>query len=113
MSRRVVVTGIGLVTPIGTGVEATWSGLVEGKSGIGRITRFDTTNFATQIAGEVKDFDVTKWMTNREARTMDIFIHYAVAAATMAHAESGLEIKGELAERVGVFVGAGLGGLST
>ena len=113
MARRVVVTGIGLVTPIAVGTEETWQGLLAGKSGIGPITHFDHTVFATHFAGEVKDFDPTRWMTSREAKTIDQFIHYAVAAASLAMEDSGLEIEGEFAERVGCFVGAGLGGVST
>jgi len=113
MARRVVVTGIGLVTPIAVGTEETWQGLLAGKSGIGPITHFDHSTFATHFAGEVKNFDVTRWMTSREAKTIDLFIQFGVAAGLMAVADSGLEIKGEFAERVGCFVGAGLGGVST
>jgi 3-oxoacyl-[acyl-carrier-protein] synthase II len=112
MSRRVVVTGIGLVTPVAIGTEDTWRGLLEGRSGIATITRFDHTNFATHFAGEVKGFDPTKWMTAREAKTVDLFIQFAMAAGVMAVEDSGLKIEGE-AERVGCYVGAGLGGLAT
>src|SRR6185295_12866072 len=84
MSRRVVVTGVGLVTPVAIGTEETWRGLLEGKSGISNITRFDHTNFATHFAGEVKDFDPTKWITSREARAVDRFIQFAIAAGSMA-----------------------------
>src|SRR5580692_3592895 len=113
MARRVVVTGIGLVTPIAVGTEETWQGLLAGKSGIGPITKFDHTAFATHFAGEVKDFDPLRWMTAREAKTLDPFVRYAVAAGSLAVADSGLEISGEFAERVGCFVGAGLGGVTT
>ena len=113
MARRVVITGIGLVTPIAIGTEETWQGLLAGRSGIGPITRFDSTAFATHFAGEVKGFDPTQWMTAREAKTFDPFIQYAVAAGSLAVADSGLEIKGEFGERVGCFVGAGLGGVTT
>ena len=113
MARRVVVTGIGLVTPIAIGTEETWQGLVAGKSGIGPITHFDSAAFATHFAGEVKAFEPTAFMTAREAKTNDPFIQFAVAAGTLAVADSGLEIKGEFAERVGCFVGAGLGGVTT
>ena len=113
MARRVVVTGIGLVTPLAIGTEETWQGLLAGKSGIRTITHFDHSAFSTHFAGEVKGFDVTRWMTSREAKTMDPFIQYAMAAGSLAVADSGLEIKGEFAERVGCFVGAGLGGVST
>ena len=106
MLRRVVVTGIGLVTPIAVGTEETWKGLLEGKSGIGPITHFDSTQFATHFAGEVKGFDVTRWMTSREARNVDKFIQYAIASASLAIDDSGLKIEGEFAERVGCYVGA-------
>jgi len=113
MARRVVITGIGLVTPIAIGTEETWQGVLAGRSGIGPITRFDSTAFATHFAGEVKGFDPTQWMTAREAKTLDPFIQYAVAAGSLAVADSGIEIKGEFGERVGCFVGAGLGGVTT
>jgi 3-oxoacyl-[acyl-carrier-protein] synthase II len=112
MSRRVVVTGVGLVTPVAIGTEETWRGLLEGRSGIANITRFDPTNFATHFAGEVKSFDPTKWMTAREAKTVDLFIQFALAAGAMAVEDSGLKVQDE-AERVGCYVGAGLGGLAT
>ena len=86
MARRVVVTGIGLVTPIAVGTEETWQGLLAGKSGIGPITHFDHTAFATHFAGEVKDFDPLRWMTAREAKTLDPFVRYAVAAGSFAGA---------------------------
>ena len=111
--RRVVITGVGLVTPVGIGTQETWQGLLEGRSGIGPITHFDVSNFATKFAGEIKNWDPTKWMTSREAKTIDLFIQYALAAGTMAMQDSKLEITGELAERVGCYVGAGLGGLTT
>ncbi|MDB4983435.1 MAG: 3-oxoacyl-(acyl-carrier-protein) synthase 2 [Myxococcales bacterium] len=113
MRRRVVVTGIGLVTPVAIGTEETWQGLVSGKSGIGPITHFDHATFATHFAGEVKGFDPTRWMTSREAKTIDPFIQYAVGAASLAMEDSGLEIDATNAERVGCFVGAGLGGVTT
>jgi 3-oxoacyl-[acyl-carrier-protein] synthase II len=114
MSRRVVVTGVGLVTPVAIGTEETWRGLLEGRSGISGITRFDHTNFATHFAGEVKDFDPTKWMTSREAKTVDRFIQFAIAAGSMAMDDAGLKkFEGPEAERVGTYVGAGLGGLWT
>ena len=113
MARRVVVTGVGLVTPVAVGTEETWQGLLAGKSGIGPITHFDHSSFATHFAGEVKGFDPTRWMTSREAKQVDAFIQYAIAAAGLAVEDSGLEIKGEFAERVGCFIGAGLGGVTT
>jgi 3-oxoacyl-[acyl-carrier-protein] synthase II len=112
-SRRVVVTGVGLVTPIAIGTEETWRGLIEGKSGIAPITRFDHTNFATHFAGEVKNFDPTRWITSREAKNVDLFIQFAIAAGAMAMEDSGLKIEPAMAERVGCYVGAGLGGLTT
>jgi 3-oxoacyl-[acyl-carrier-protein] synthase II len=113
MSRRVVVTGIGLVTPLAIGTEETWQAVLAGKSGIAPITHFDHTAFATHFAGEVKNFDPTRWVSSREAKTIDPFILYALAGAALAVQDSGLEIKGEFAERVGCFVGAGLGGVTT
>jgi 3-oxoacyl-[acyl-carrier-protein] synthase II len=113
MSRRVVVTGIGLVTPLAIGTEETWQAIVAGKSGIAPITHFDHSAFATHFAGEVKHFDPTRWISSREAKTNDAFIQYALAGAALAMSDSGLEIKDDFAERVGCFVGAGLGGVST
>lgn len=113
MNRRVVVTGIGLVTPVGTGADETWKGLTEGRSGIAPITLFDHSNFATHFAGEVKNFDPTQYMSSRESKTVDRFIQFAVAAGGFAIADSGIKIEGEFAERVGCYVGAGLGGLKT
>src|SRR5262249_17570935 len=112
-NRRVVITGIGLVTPVGIGTEETWQGVIRGQSGIGPITRFDCSQFATKFAGEVKGFDVTKWMEKREAKQFDLFIHYGFAASVMAIADSGLKIDASNAERVGCYVGAGLGGVTT
>jgi len=114
MSRRVVVTGIGLVTPLAIGTEDTWQAVLAGRSGIAPITHFDHSAFSTHFAGEVKNFEPERWgISPREARTNDAFIQYALAGAAMAMADSGLEIKGAFAERVGCFVGAGLGGVST
>jgi 3-oxoacyl-[acyl-carrier-protein] synthase II len=113
MARRVVVTGVGLVTPVAIGTEETWRGLLEGRSGIGPITRFDASNFATKFAGEVRGFDPTRWVTSREAKSIDRFIQFAIAAGTFAMEDSGLKITPENAERVGTYVGAGLGGLQT
>ena len=114
MARRVVVTGIGLVTPLAIGTEETWQGLLAGKSGIGPITHFDHSTFATHFAGEVKDFDADALDDDaRGARPSTSSSSTRVAAGLMAVADSGLEIKGEFAERVGCFVGAGLGGVTT
>ncbi|KIH77383.1 3-oxoacyl-[acyl-carrier-protein] synthase II [Geoalkalibacter ferrihydriticus] len=111
--RRVVVTGIGIVSPLGTGIEKNWQALAEGRSGIDRITRFDASELPTQIAGEVRDFNPEDYIEKKEIKKMDLFIQYAVGAADMALRDSGLEITEENAERVGVVVGAGLGGLPT
>jgi 3-oxoacyl-[acyl-carrier-protein] synthase II len=113
MSRRVVITGIGLVTPLAIGTEETWQAVLAGKSGIAPITHFDHTAFATHFAGEVKGFDPTRWVSSRDAKTIDPFILYALGGAALAVEDSGLEIKGAFAERVGCFVGAGLGGVTT
>ena len=113
MLRRVVITGIGLVTPLANGTEETWQALLAGKSGIGPITHFDSTQFATHFAGEIKNFDVTRWVSAREARNIDKFIQYAIASALLAVEDSGLKIEGEFAERVGCYVGAGLGGVAS
>jgi 3-oxoacyl-[acyl-carrier-protein] synthase II len=102
-----------MVTPLAVGTEETWQALVRGQSGIGPITHFDCTNFATKFAGEVKNFDITKWLDKREAKTYDLFIHYGFAAAAMAIADSGLKIDASNAERAGCFIGAGLGGVMT
>ena len=111
MKRRVVVTGIGLVTPLGTGVEKTWQSLCEGKSGIGRITRFDPSELPSQIAAEVKDFDPADFIDKKEIKKMDRFIQFGIAAAKMAVEDARLEITEAISERVGVYVGAGIGGL--
>lgn len=109
--RRVVVTGIGIVSPIGIGVENVWKNLISGRSGIGRITKFDPSPLATQIAGEVKDFNPEQFIEKKEIKKMDTFIHFAVAAAKIAVEDSGLDMNAVKPERVGVVVGAGLGGL--
>ena len=109
--RRVVITGLGLVTPLGTGVEKTWNALCEGKTGIGTITRFNVDNFPVQIAGEVKDFNAEEYIGKKEIKKMDLFIQYALAASVMAAEDAGLVIEEKNAERVGVFVGSGIGGL--
>jgi 3-oxoacyl-[acyl-carrier-protein] synthase II len=110
--KRVVVTGLGLITPLGIGVESTWRNLINGKPGIGKITRFDASAFPTQIAGEVKNFNPEDFIETKDIKKMDRFIHFAVAAATMALEDSGLKIADNNAERVGVIVGSGIGGLS-
>ena len=109
--RRVVVTGLGIICPVGNNVNEAWSNILAGKSGITRITRFDASPFASQIAGEVKNFDVSRVLSPKEARRVDIFIHYGVAAAVEAIKDAGLEAKPQDAERFGVNVGSGIGGL--
>lgn len=111
MKRRVVITGLGIVSPIGNDVNTAWDNLVNGRGGIGRITRFDPTDFNSHIAGEVKDFDVTNYLPAKDARQMDTFIHYGVAAGVQAWRDSGLEITEQNADRIGVIVGSGIGGL--
>jgi 3-oxoacyl-[acyl-carrier-protein] synthase II len=110
--RRVVVTGVGLVTALGTGTEETWNGLCEGRSGVSMISRFDTTQFSTKIAAEVKNFDPLQWFDKKDVKKMDLFIHYAVAAAETAVKQAGLTITPELSERTGVFIGSGIGGFT-
>jgi len=114
MTKRVVVTGVGLVTPLGTGTDLSWNNLVAGKSGITRITKFDAeeAGMACTIAGEVTDFDVNAFINRKDARKMDTFIQYGVGASLMALEQSGLEISEANAERVGVAVGSGIGGLT-
>lgn len=109
--KRVVVTGLGLVTPLGIGVEESWNALIEGKSGIGPITHFDASQLPVRIAGEVKGFDPAQYIEPKEIKKMDRFIHFAIAASAMAVEDSGIKITEENAERVGVIIGAGMGGL--
>jgi 3-oxoacyl-[acyl-carrier-protein] synthase II len=109
--RRVVVTGVGVVSALGTGTEKNWTALMQGKSGIDLITRFDASDFPTKIAGEVKDFNPEDFIDKKEIKKMDLFIQFSLAAAELAMKDSGLQITAENAERVGVLVGAGLGGL--
>lgn len=109
--RRVVVTGLGVVSPVGIGVETAWANLVAGKSGITKITKFDATPFASQIAGEVKEFDVSQFLPAKDARRMDTFIQYGMAAAIEAVKDSGIVVTEENAERIGVSIGSGIGGL--
>jgi 3-oxoacyl-[acyl-carrier-protein] synthase II len=109
--RRVVITGIGMISPLGIGNEPTWNGLLEGRSGIGRITKFDPTAFACKIAGEVRGFDPEKWIEKKEVKKSDTFIHYAIAAAQMAVDDAVLDTKKEDSDRFGVIIGSGIGGL--
>jgi 3-oxoacyl-[acyl-carrier-protein] synthase II len=107
----VVVTGLGLISPVGNDVAAGWENLLAGRSGIGRITRFDAAAYSSQIAGEVRGFDVTQWMPAKEARHFDTFIHYGIAASTQAVRDAGITADTVNPERVGVIVGSGIGGL--
>jgi 3-oxoacyl-[acyl-carrier-protein] synthase II len=111
--RRVVVTGVGVVSPLGTGNQKNWESVCAGVSGIDRLTRFDATDFPVQIAGEVKDFNPEAFIEKKEIKKMDLFIQYALGAAHFAMEDSGFQVTEENAERVGVLVGAGLGGLPT
>jgi len=113
VNRRVVVTGIGLVSAIGVGTEATWEGLCAGRSGVGPITRFDAAAFAARIAAEVKGFDPLQYVDKKDVKKMDTFIHYAIAASQAATADAGLVIGPENATRVGVFIASGIGGFGT
>ena len=109
--RRVVITGLGLLTPVGNTVEESWKNIVAGKSGIGPITSFDASGFSSRISGSVKDFDVSLYLSNKDARKMDIFIHFGIAAGIQALDDSGLEVTDENADRIGVAIGSGIGGL--
>ena len=111
MKRRVVITGLGIVSPVGNDVDTAWDNVINGRSGIGRISRFDPADFNSHIAGEVKEFDVTAYLPAKEARQMDTFIHYGIAAGIQAWRDSGLEATEQNAERLGVIVGSGIGGL--
>ncbi len=113
MKRRVVVTGVGLVSALGIGTEETWEGLLAGKSGVCPITHFDTSQFSVRIAAEIKGFNPLNWIEKKEIKKMDPFIHYAIAAAHFAMKSAGLEISPELEPRVGVYIGSGIGGFST
>ncbi|MDN4492290.1 beta-ketoacyl-ACP synthase II [Ureibacillus aquaedulcis] len=113
MNRRVVITGIGAVTPLGNSIEETWENLKAGKSGVGPLTRLDVEKFPVKIAAEVKDFDIEQYIEKKEARKMDRFTHYALAASIMAMKDSGLAITEEIAPRVGVWIGSGIGGMET
>ncbi len=109
--RRVVVTGLGAITPVGIGVSETWKNIVAGKSGITRISKFDASAFACQVAGEVNGFDVTQYLPAKDARRMDVFIHYGLVAGMEAFKDSGLVVTEQNAERIGVCISSGIGGL--
>jgi 3-oxoacyl-[acyl-carrier-protein] synthase II len=109
--RRVVITGLGIISPVGIGIPTVWQNIVAGKSGITNITHFDASAMAAQIAGEVKDFDVTQYLSAKDARRMDRFIHFGLVAGMEAFKDSGLEVSEQNAERIGVNIGSGIGGL--
>jgi 3-oxoacyl-[acyl-carrier-protein] synthase II len=109
--RRVVIAGLGCVAPVGNTVSTAWDALIAGQSGIATITKFDASPFSTHFAGEVKGFNVEDYMPGKEARHMDTFIHYGMAAGIQAMQDSGLEVTETNAERIGVIVGSGIGGL--
>ena len=111
MTRRVVVTGLGIISPVGNDIASAWDSIVAGRSGIGPVTRFDASTFPTRIAGEVKGFDVAAYMSPKEARHFDTFIHYGIAAGTQAFRDSGIAVSEANADRIGVVIGSGIGGL--
>ncbi len=111
--KRVVITGLGAVTPLGNDVQSTWSGILEGKTGIGPLTRLNADDYPAKVAAELKDFNIEQYVERKEARKMDRFTHYAVAASMMAVKDANLEINDENAHRVGVWIGSGIGGMET
>lgn len=113
MKKRVVITGLGAVTPIGIGKDEFWQALLAGKSGVGKITRFDASQYTTQIAGEVKDFDPTQYIDKKEAKRMDRCTQFAVAASKMAFEDSGIDLETEDRDRIGTMIGTGIGGMDT
>ena len=110
--RRVVVTGLGLITPVGIGVKESWANIINGQSGIGKITKFDCSTFPSQIAGEVKNFDPLAYIPPKDARRMDTFIQFGIAAGIEAFKDSGIEVNDNNSERIGVSVGSGIGGIN-
>ena len=109
--RRVVVTGMGMVSPLGNDVASSWDGIINGRSGIGPVEGFDASTYPTRIAGEIRNFDVTQWVPPKDAKKMDHFIHYGVAASMMAMVDAGLEVTEANAERIGTILGSGIGGI--
>ncbi len=109
--RRVVVTGMGMLSPLGNDLASSWDGIINGRSGIGPVTSFDASTYPTRIAGEIRDFDVTQWVPPKDAKKMDPFIHYGVAASMMAMQDAGLEVTDANAERIGAILGSGIGGI--
>jgi 3-oxoacyl-[acyl-carrier-protein] synthase II len=110
--RRVVVTGMGIISPVGNSIEESWANILAGKSGVGQVTHFDVTNYPTKIAAEVKNFDPTQYITPKDIKKMDPFVHYGIAASVQAFKDSGIQVTPENAARIGVAVGAGIGGLT-
>ena len=108
--RRVVITGLGILSPVGNGLDQAWDNIINGRSGIGPITKFDASLLPSRFAGEIKNFNPADWMTAKEVRRMDSFIHYGIAATKMAIDDAGLIVNDENAERIGVNVGSGIGG---
>jgi 3-oxoacyl-[acyl-carrier-protein] synthase II len=109
--RRVVVTGMGIVSPLGNDLASNWDGIVNGRSGIAPVAGFDASTYPTRIAGEIRDLDITRWVNPKDAKKMDPFIHYGVAAALMAIEDAGLQVTDANAERIGALVGSGIGGI--
>lgn len=110
--RKVAITGLGIISPVGNTVSEAWENVIAGKSGITRITRFDASDFSSKIAGEVNGFDITEYLSAKEARRMDIFIQYGMAAAIQAIRDAGIsDVSGFNADRIGVNIGSGIGGL--
>ena len=113
MNRRVVITGIGLVSSLGIGTAANWAGLIAGRSGVTRVTRFDVSGYACQIAAEINGFDPLNWIEKKDIKKMDLFIQYAIAASQFAMDDAKLAITPAIANNVGVFIGSGIGGFIT
>jgi 3-oxoacyl-[acyl-carrier-protein] synthase II len=111
MERRVVITGVGMVSPLGIGNRENWQALLQGRSGIGPITRFDASDYSCRIAGEVKGFNPEDWVSKKDVKKMDLFIHYAMAAAELAMRDAAFQVQASKADRVGVYIGSGIGGL--
>ena len=109
--RRVVVTGMGIISPLGLDLASNWDGICNGRSGISMVEGFDASTYPTRIAGEIRGFDITQWVNPKDAKKMDHFLHYGMAASLMAKADAGLEVTEANAERIGALIGAGIGGI--
>ena len=112
MKRRVVITGLGAVTPLANTVADTWAGIISGKSGIGAIDSFDISTFPTTFGGVIRNFDISQYIAEKDAKRMDGFVHYGIAAGCQAFEDSGLIVTEENAERIGVAIGSGIGGIT-